>query len=307
MLRKRGATTPSFPQLQPRYPSSWDSVDRALDDAHHFDWIVFSGSNSVHNWVERAGERGVAPALPPGARIAAIGRGAVRALRVDGRDPDHAPDVHVAGDIARGMGDLRGAHVLLVRVEGASELLVRALGTRGANVLTADGYQMAVEARRRYADHLIRVDLDMVALANPTAVRFLVQGAAAAKTELGTILGRAAVAAVGNTTARAARAAGLPPALTGDGRIADLAEAIGRWWPRRPLEYRSVVERAQAFIGRFEAADALQRAALHDAGGKLVGQLHSRAMELSMFKGTEFSPEIGRCEDLAKEIGRLLG
>ena len=249
MLRQRGATTLGFPRLQPRYPQSWASMDEALRDVGRFDWIVFSGSNSVHNWVQRAAEIDVDPSIPTRTRLVAIGHGAVRALRVDGRSPDHTPDVHVADDIARGMGELRGADVLLVRVAGATDRLVRTLRARGARVTTADGYHMAVEASRREADQLIRRDLDLVALANPTTVRFLAQGAVAAKTDLATILGRAAVAAVGSNTARDARAAGLPPALGADDRIAALAAAIERWWPGRPLEYRGVVERAQPSSG----------------------------------------------------------
>lgn len=305
MLSKRGATVLGFPRLQPRYPRSWASTDAALRDVGRFDWIVFSGSNSVHNWVQRAAEIDVGPTIPAGTRLVAIGHGAVRALRVDGRDPDLVPDVHVAEDIARGMGTLRGADVLLVRVEGATDRLVRTLRARGARVTTADGYQMAVEASLRDARSLARGGIDLIALANPTTVRFLVQGAAAAKTALDAILGDAAVAAVGAHTARDARGAGMRPALTADGHIAHLAEVIARWWPGRPAEFRGVLERAQAFIGRYEVADAPQRAALRARGTTLVRDLRGRAMELGMSRGTENSPDIGRCEDLATEIEGL--
>jgi uroporphyrinogen-III synthase len=304
MLSREGATALYFPALVPRFPSSWATVDEALDRRHTFDWIVFSGTHCVHNWLQRAAERSLGDAIPARARVMAIGHGAVRALRTEGRPPDHVPEKHVAEEITRGLRGLDGARMLLVRLEGATERLPRALSIAGARVSTADGYEMAIRASAREARQLS--PLDVVALASPTTVRFLDHGSRRAGVPMAQLIGDAQVTAVGDATARAARTAGLEPGLVSSGHIADLADDIVTWWRGRPMHRRGLTEQADAFIAAFERADEPAREVLRAEGGHLVRRLRSRAMELAQSRATEFSPEIARHERQADEIGRRI-
>ncbi len=306
MLKRRGAWTRTFPRIQPLYPSSWASLDEALRRRDSFDWIVFAGSNSVHHWIERAGELGFDEPLVTDARVAAIGHGAVRALRVDGRSPDHVPRTHVAEEIASGLPGPHGARILLVRVEGSTDLLPEALRAKGARITTADGYQMAVSATAREARSLIRGQLDLVALASPTALRVLERGATMAGTDLHELTLTCAVAAAGPATARAAEDAGLVVELTGDGRLADLTRTLVHWWQHRPLERRPILDQGEAFLGRFADAGERERAALRTAGAELASELRSRANEMGYSRATEFSPKIRQYQDLASEIEALV-
>jgi len=306
MLRRQGATALHFPALEPRYPSKWTSLDRALRHSHGVDWIVFSGSNSVHNWVQRAGEIGVDSAVPGGVRIAAIGNGAARALRTDGRVPDYMPDRHVAAAIAEGLPGPHDVRILLVRVEGATEALPRALLAIGAKVTTADGYRMAVRATSRDARDLKTRGIDILALANPTTLRYLQQGAEQAGTGLAQLVPDALVAAVGDATARAARDVGLEPGLVAEGRINGLTEAIVRWWDGRPMDRRALEHQAEAFVSGYLGADAEKRHTLRAAGTDLVRRLHAGAADLGYSRATEASPKIRLYERLAAKITTLL-
>ena len=306
LLRAQGAQTLYFPQLQPRYPSTWDSLDGALRQRDSFDWIVFAGSNSVHHWVERAGELGLGDALPAGVRLAAIGDSAARALRTDGRIPDHQPGRHVAGAVAPGLSVTPGNHVLLVRVAGASEALPRALSAMGARVHTADGYHMAIRATSRDVRQLVSRGIDVIALTNPTAVRHLRQGAQLAGADLQQLAAGTLVAAAGETTARAARSCGLEPEVVGQGQLSTLTTQIVHWWDRRPWDHQDPEQQAATFIQGWQAADEHERAAIRPTGAKLIDRLRTGARDLAYSKATEFSPKIKQYEQLAAQIKELL-
>jgi len=307
LLRRQGSVTLYFPALEPRYPSSWDSLDRALRQREQVDWIVFSGSNAVHHWIERAGELGIDPVFPRGPRIAAIGHGAARALRTDGREPDHAPDRHVAADVAAGLPGPSDVHMLLVRVEGASDALPTALQAMGARVGIADGYCMALRASAREAQALGARVLDVVALASPTAVRYLARGAELAGVELASIIGDAAIASVGEATSREAVAHGMEPTLEANGHIADLAASIARWWPDRPLHRLDLADQADAFITAWSTAHDMEQQTMVDEGADLARRLRHGAMDLGYSRATEFDPRIRQYEQLADAIEGLTG
>ena len=306
MLRRQGATTLHVPALEPRYPSAWASLDRALLQVRGADWIVFSGSNSVHNWVGRAGEIGIDPVVPGDVRIAAIGNGAARALRTDGREPDYVPDMHVADEIAQGLPGARNVHVLLVRVEGATDALPDALRAIGANVTAADGYRMAVRAAARDAREMMARGIDVLALANPTTLRYLQRGAELAGSDLQQIVAGAFVAAVGDATAHAAVEVGLEPGLVAGGRINSLTEAIIQWWDQRPMNRRALDHQGEAFVTDYLAADATKRQALNAAGAALARRLRAAAMDLGYSRATESSPKIRQYKQLAAKITSLL-
>lgn len=85
---------------------------------------------------------------------------------------------------------------------------------------------MLIEASEEMIKRAFGRRLDVLALANPTAVRFLVKAAGELNFDLQEFFKEVSIAAVGPATAEEARRHGLAPDIIAKGRITDLAEAL---------------------------------------------------------------------------------
>ncbi len=307
-LRELGATVQRFPPIQPRHPGSWSSLDRALQELASYDWVGFAGAHAVHHWVERADEVGVAP-FPDGARWAAIGVDTARTLAGEGHPPDYAPRRHTASAVAQGWPAPRGARVLLVRDEAATDALPRTLATAGAAVDTASAYRIALPWPPTQARSIARTGVDAVALLRPAAVRHLVLGAEQGGVTVEALTEAATVAAAGPVTAHAAGQAGLRVTIVARGGLEPLVDQLVAWWeasPTRRSDHDDLELRAEGFLARWRAADGEERARMVEQGRSLAGDLFRGAMDLSYSRATEFSPLIGRYDTLREQITALL-
>lgn len=226
ILEKAGARAVEFPNLEVAPPADFRPMDDAIRELATYDWLVFSGSNCVINFLERIEILRVERKVLGQVRLAAIGTGAAGKLRHAGLRPDYLPRQHTAGAVAEGLGELTGSKCLLVRVAGASRSLPKKLQELGAEVREIAGYRMLVRGDRETAEQVFALRPQAVALANPSAVRYLLQGLAQAGLPPIEILKNIPVAAVGPATARAAVARGLSPAVVSKGHIADLPASL---------------------------------------------------------------------------------
>ncbi len=226
MLGKKGAEVMEFPALRVSPPSDFGPMDRAIRELKRFDWIVFSGSNCVENFLDRLDTLGFDQAAIMGTRIAAIGHGAYSALKKEGVEIARVPKEHTAEGVTQGLGDIDGLRFLLVRIEGASRSLPERMKNLGAKVQEVPGYRMLVEATAETAKTVLGGKIDALALANPTAVRFLVKATHDLDIDLQVCLKGATIAAVGPATAEAAKTFGLTPDIVSKGHIADLAQSL---------------------------------------------------------------------------------
>jgi uroporphyrinogen III methyltransferase/synthase len=226
MLERKGAEVLEFPLLTPAPPAGFDAMDRAVRQLRDFDWIVFSGSNCVKNFFRRLDTSGLGREAITAHKIAAIGHGAVSQLKKLGIEPDHIPKVHTAEGVVNGLPDIRGSRLLLVRIEGASRDLPEKLQSLGAKITEVAGYRMIVEANPERAEKVFGQRLDALALANPTAVRFLVTAAENLRIDLHRRLKGVPVATVGPATDKAVRSHGFNSDVVSEGHIADLAETL---------------------------------------------------------------------------------
>ena len=226
MLERKGAEALGFPSLKVTPPSDYGPMDGAIRELKSFEWTIFSGTNCVVNFFDRLNTLGLGKAAIKVTRVGAIGHGAYSALRKEGIQVDYVPKEHTAVGVTKGLGETHGLNFLLVRVEGASRSLPERLHSLGAKVSEVVGYQMLVEASARAAEKVFGRKLHALGLANPTAVRFLVNGAAELGIDLDIRLKGAAIAAVGPVTAEAAKSHGLPPDIVSRGHIADLVETL---------------------------------------------------------------------------------
>jgi uroporphyrinogen III methyltransferase/synthase len=226
MLKREGAEVVEFPAISVAPPKDYEPMDKAIRKLKIFAWIIFSGSNCVVNFFERLRMLGLSGVSIVNVRIGAIGHGAHSALKKEGINNIYVPKMHTAEGVIEGLGDIRGLHFLLVRVEGGSRSLPEKLKDLGAKVVEVDGYRMAVHADPDEAEKIFGQKLDILALANPTSVRFLVNAVSELGIDLRVRLKGVLVAAVGPATAEAAGRLGLTPDIVSKGHIADLVKPL---------------------------------------------------------------------------------
>jgi uroporphyrinogen-III synthase len=226
MIRRLGANVVEFPKLSPAPPADYGPMDEAIKKLDKFDWIVFSGSNCVENFFERFSSLMKDTAILNDLKTAAIGHGAVKALRNNNIKADYIPPVHTAKEVTEGFGNISGLKLLLVRIEGAAPSLPQKLIEAGAEVTEVKGYRMIVKADREAAEKIFSKKIDAVALPNPTAVMFLLKGLELARMDLSETLKGKLIAVVGPATAETAEEAGLTPGLVSKGHIANLRDSL---------------------------------------------------------------------------------
>jgi uroporphyrinogen III methyltransferase / synthase len=145
-----GADVIELPTIRIEPPSDLRAFAELVQDAHAYDWIVFSSPNSVtaffdlfYKLYDDAREIG-------GARIAAIGSATARRikdfhLRVDMQLEEFSPE-SIAHEF-RKQGSVENLRILLARAERARDLLPRQLSALGAIVDEGFAYRTVPETR----------------------------------------------------------------------------------------------------------------------------------------------------------------
>ncbi len=226
MLQRKGAEVVEFPGLRVAPPTDYGPIDRTIQQLKTFDWIIFSGSNCVVNFLDRLNTLGPGKEAITETRIGAIGHGAYSVLKKEGIEAAYVPKVHTAEGVTEQLRDINGSNFLLIRVEGASRSLPERLTRLGGEVSEVVGYRMLVEATAEEGKKVFGRKLDVLALANPTAARFLVKATDDLGIDLRVHLTGVTIAAVGPATAEATISLGLTPDIVSKGHIADLAESL---------------------------------------------------------------------------------
>ncbi len=148
-LQARGLEPAVIPAIELAPPSSFEPLDRAIQELASFDWLLFTSANAV----EALGERlaGESPAFR--GRVAAIGPATARALEAIGLSADLVPAQAVAEALTEALLPLarqpagRGTRFLLIRAEQAREHLPDQLIAAGAEVVVAPAYRTVVPQR----------------------------------------------------------------------------------------------------------------------------------------------------------------
>jgi uroporphyrinogen III methyltransferase/synthase len=160
-LRALGAHVIELPTIRIEPPSDLREFAQLVQDAHIYDWIVFTSANGVEAFFniffklyDDAREIG-------GARIAAIGPATAQRVKDFHLHVDLQPSEFVAEDIVRQfkkLGSIENFKILLVRAEKARDVLPKELSALGAIVDEAFAYRTMPEtrdtggARRQLAD-----------------------------------------------------------------------------------------------------------------------------------------------------------
>src|SRR5881394_574783 len=159
-LRALGAHVIELPTIRIEPPSNLREFAELVQDAHIYDWIVFTSANGVEAFFDiffklyhDAREIG-------GARIAAIGPATAQRVREFHLHVDLQPKEFVAEAVVKEFekeGGVENMRILIARAEKARELLPKKLSGMGAIVDEAFAYRTVPEtrdatgARRRFS------------------------------------------------------------------------------------------------------------------------------------------------------------
>jgi len=206
-LRALGADVIELPTIRIEPPTDLREFGELVQDAHTYDWIVFTSPNGVDAFFEMffklyddAREIGAA-------KIAAIGPATAQRVRDFHLHVDLQPDEFVAEAVVgefRKQGGVENLRILIARAEKARDVLPRELSKLGAIVDEASAYRTVPEtrditgARRRFLEE----GADLITFTSSSTVEnFLALSLAWPKGML--------VASIGPITSKTARDRGL--------------------------------------------------------------------------------------------------
>src|SRR6266496_2353748 len=180
-LRTLGAHVIELPTIRIEPPSDLREFAELVQDAHIYDWIVFTSANGVEAFFnvffklyDDARDIG-------GVRIAAIGPATAQRVKDFHLHVDLQPEEFVAEAVAREFkkqGSVENLGILLVRAEKARDVLLKELSAAGAIVDEAFAYRTVAEtcdtgARRQ----LLEEGADLVTFTSSSTVEnFLALG-----------------------------------------------------------------------------------------------------------------------------------
>ena len=231
-LRNLGADVIELPTIRIEPPTDLRAFAELVQDAHAYDWIVFTSPNGVNAFFDLFYKLYDDAREIGGARIAAIGPATAQRIRDFHLKVDLQPEEFVAESLAREFrkaGDVENLRILIARAEKARDLLPRELSALGAIVDEGFAYRTVPEtrddtgARRR----LLEEGADLITFTSSSTVEnFVALGLPwPAKMQ---------VASIGPITSKTARERGLDVAIEARRHdIPGLVEAIRNFFSAR--------------------------------------------------------------------------
>jgi uroporphyrinogen III methyltransferase / synthase len=143
MLRSRGARVLELPTLEITPPTSWDNLDREIDNLSEFDWLILTSTNSADAFFSRLYHAGKDSRVLAGIKIAVVGQKTAQSLQQQGITADFIPADFIADALVTNFPvSPAGQRILFPRVEtGGREILVQEFTKLGATVVEVPAYQ----------------------------------------------------------------------------------------------------------------------------------------------------------------------
>ena len=149
-LRALGADVIELPTIRIEPPSDLRAFAELVQDAHAYDWIVFTSPNGVNAFFDLFYKLYDDAREIGGARIAAIGPATAQRIKDFHMHVDLQPEEFVAESIVREFrkqGGVENLRILLARAEKARDLLPKELSALGAIVDEGFAYRTVPETR----------------------------------------------------------------------------------------------------------------------------------------------------------------
>jgi len=149
-LRTLGAHVIELPTIRIEPPSDLREFAELVQDAHIYDWIVFTSANGVEAFFNIFFKLYDDTREIGGARIAAIGPATAQRVNDFHLHVDLQPEEFVAENVARefkNQGSIENLKILLVRAEKARDVLPKELSALGAILDEGFAYRTVPETR----------------------------------------------------------------------------------------------------------------------------------------------------------------
>ena len=149
-LRALGAQVIELPTIRIEPPKDLRGFAELVQDAHIYDWIVFTSANGVAAFFEIFFKLYVDAREIGGARIAAIGPATAQRVKDFHLHVDLQPEEFVAEAVVKEFkkqGNIENLRILLVRAEKTRDVLRKELSALGAIVDEAFAYRTVPETR----------------------------------------------------------------------------------------------------------------------------------------------------------------
>lgn len=229
MLTEQGAVPIECPMIVLDPPGDWAPVDRTLECLPEYDGIVFTSTNGVRFFFQRADARGITLTQMRDIPCHAIGPATEKALTERGLSVHPLPERFQAEGLI-GLFEkepLHGKRFLIPRARKAREVLPRFLEDRGARVDVAVVYQTrkATENQPLLRRILSETQLDYLTFTSSSTVRFFAEMAGSYRS----CSGWSAIPAgcIGEITAKEAHRVGFHTVLLGpEATLASLIQAL---------------------------------------------------------------------------------
>jgi uroporphyrinogen III methyltransferase/synthase len=237
-LERLGADVLLLPTVTFAPPEDLSGLDAAIARLADFDWILFTSQNAVGFFAQR--RREIMPADESieleKPKVGAVGPITADAATKKGFYVDYVATNHTGEALARELAaSMNGLKILLPRSDRADDRLPVALREAGAEVTAVVTYRTAAPKKidPQTLACVQRGEVDAILFASPSAFRNLCDWIPVA--ELAKVSSRVQFAAIGPTTARALRGAGVQVAIESvDASPAALAGAIANYYQRQP-------------------------------------------------------------------------
>ena len=149
-LRGLGADVLELPTINIEPPTDLRAFAELVQDAHAYDWIVFTSPNGVTAFFELFYKLYDDAREIGGARIAAIGPATAQRVKDFHLHVDLEPEEFVAEGLVRAFqkeGNIENLRILLARAEQARDVLPKQLSSLGAIVDEGFAYRTVAETR----------------------------------------------------------------------------------------------------------------------------------------------------------------
>jgi len=229
LLEHLGAEVILLPAVAFSVPADPHPLDRALHELGDFDWILFTSQNAVRFTASRLRQLGLPATVK---QVAAVGPATADAAGREGFRVDYVAEHSTAHALAGELGEsLDGCAVFLPRSDRSDPELAEALREGGATVTDVIAYRtMApVDPDPAALKRVRHADFDVAIFSSPSAFQNL--DAMLGAGTLAEVAQKARYAAIGPTTAKAMRHAGVRVHIEAEeASSAGLADAIVKYF-----------------------------------------------------------------------------
>jgi len=237
LLEQLGAEVILLPAVAFSAPADPHPFDRALHELGDFDWILFTSQNAVRFSASRLRQIGLPATVK---QVAVVGPATADAASREGFRVDYVATHSTAHALAGELGEsLNGCTVFLPRSDRSDPELVDALRETGATVTDVIAYRTVapVVSDPVALERVRHADFDVAIFSSPSAFQNL-DGMLGVGT-LAKLANKVRYAAIGPTTARAMRGAGVRVHIEAEeASSAGLADAIVKYFEEHPAPSR---------------------------------------------------------------------